>query len=182
MTDIVRRVADRAHIGPGGPGWNTNEAAFSNPTGRLNLITNPTMAFKVESDAPSSRNKITLLPNGFILIDTTAAINALVPATTALFTVPTGFSFQCKAFFARCTAAVGINNPAHAGVGIGSGDEVFQDQDMIGLISAGLTYRFPTGGNSQIVLAGQSLGFTISDGASGTSQTLEVQAYGRLFE
>lgn len=182
MADIVRRVADRAHIGPGGPGWNTNEVAFSNPTGRLNLVTSPVMGFKVEADAPNSRNKITLLPNGFVLLDTTAAINALAPATTALITVPAGFKFQCKALFARCTAATSVTAPARAGAGIGTGDEVFQDQLMTGLISAGLTYRFPTGGSSRIVLAGQSFGFTISLGASGTSQTLEVQAYGRLFE
>ena len=182
MADVVRRVADKTHIGPGGPGWHVNDAPFSNPTGRLNLITNPAIAFKVESDAPSSRNKITLLPNGMILIDTTAAIDALVATTTALFTVPALLNFQVKALFARCTAAVAITTPARAGVGIGTGTEVFQDQLMSGLAAAGLAYRFPTGGNSQIVLAGQSLGFTISLAAAGTSQLLEVQVYGRLFE
>lgn len=180
--DIAGRVADKAQLGPGGAGWQTNGSAFSNATGRLNLLTNPVAAYRVTEDAGNLRSRITVLPNGLIHLQSVGAINAFTLASTPIFTVPAGLNFQCKSFFVRCTAAVGISAPCRAGVGISGGTEVYQDQSLIGLTAAGLTYRFPTGGNTVILTAGQAFDFTVSLAPTGTSQTVQVEAYGRLFE
>ena len=182
MSDIAGRVADKSYLGSGGAGWQVNDGAFSNATGRLNLLTNPVAGYRVTEDDPNQRNRVTILPNGLIFLQAVGAINPFVPATTALFSVPTGLKFQCKSFFVRCTAATAVSAPARAGVGISGGDEVYQDQSLIGLTAPSLTYRFPTGGKTVILTAGQSLGFTVSLAPTGTSQTFQVEAYGRLFE
>jgi hypothetical protein len=181
MSDIAGRVADRAHLGPGGAGWQANGSAFSNATGRLNLITNPVAGYRVSEDAGSLRSLVTVLPNGLIFLQSVGAINPFVPATTVFFNVPSGLNLQVKSFFVRCTAAVGVSAPCRAGVGINGGVEIYQDQSLVGLTASGLTYRFPTGGSSAIVPQSQQFTFTVSVQPTGTSQTLQVEAYGRLF-
>lgn len=180
MAEIVTRTPSRAHLEPGGAGWRVNGSAFSNPAGKLNLVTSPAASYLVTQEAPAQRNKITVLPNGLILL-ATVAVDPFVDTTVNLLTVPSGLNFQAKALHVRCTAAVGITSPASAGAGIAGGTEVYQDQAMSGLDAAGLVYRFPTGGASVILTAGQVFAFTVSAPPTGTSQTLEVQAYGRLF-
>lgn len=179
--DIAGRVADKAQLGPGGAGWQANGAAFSNATGRLNLVTNPVAGYRVSEDAGSLRSLITILPNGLIHLQSVGAIDPFTPATTVLFSVPTGLKLQVKSFFVRCTAAAGVTAPCRAGVGINGGVEVYQDQSLVGLTASGLTYRFPTGGNSAIVPASQQFTFTVSLAPTGTSQVLQAEAYGRLF-
>jgi hypothetical protein len=140
--------------------------------------------FRVTPEGAAQRNKVTVLPNGLIHLQTVGGINPFLatPQTVNLFSVPTGLNFQCKAFFVRCTAAVGVTVAARAGVGISGGSEVYQDQSLMGLTASGLVFRFPSGGNTVILTAGQSFDFTISVIPTGTSQTLQVEAFGRLFE
>jgi len=182
MGEIAARIDSRAHLGAGGAGWQSNGVAFSNASGLLGLSSNAVTNYMVVEDGGAPRTHVTILPNGFVFLNSTTGINPFSPGTTPLFTVPAGLRFQCKSLFVRSVASSGVSVPCRAGAGIGGGAEVYQDQSLAGLTSAGLVYRFPTGGGSRILVASEVFGFTVSLPPTGTSQTLQVEAYGRLFE
>lgn len=182
MTNILSRISSKAHLGASGVGWTINGFSFSNPAGTLNLRTTPTCAYEVTTPAVT-RNAVRILPEGGYLLDVTAAIDAkTAPLTTPLYTVPTGLNLEVKGLYLRCTAAVAITGPASGSAGEGaSANNVYQNQILTGLDTAGLVFRFPPGGVHAVLTAGQIFGVRISVAAVGTSQTLEAQLYGRLF-
>lgn len=182
MTNILGRVDSESHLGSAGVGWTINGYSVSNPAGTLNLLTTPTSDYLIGSGG--GRNSIQLLPEGDYLLDVQASIDAkAAPLTTQLYTVPGGLSLEVKALYLRCTAAAGITVAASASAGEGaSANNVYGNQILTGLTTAGLAWCFPPGGTKVILTAGQAFGVRISVAATGTSQSLEAQLYGRLFE
>jgi hypothetical protein len=184
---IAGRVADKAHLDSRGSGWEIDGNFYSNPSAAINMLSGAVMDYKVEEFALARRNVIRFLPAGPVLMATVAGINPLSLGATNLLQVPSGLSLQVMAVFLRCTAASGITSVAAAGVGSGAtastvSDNVYQSQSLTGLNAAGLVWRFPSGGVKVRLTAGQFLNVSIDQVAVGASQTLEAQAYARVYE
>lgn len=103
------------------------------------------------------------------------------PASTPIYTVPTGKTAIIHMVVLRCTAASGVTVVALAGVGV-TGTDVYPDQQLLGLDAAGVRYIFPSGPGSRAILsAGDVLNLVVSQAATASSQTVEVDVFGDEF-
>jgi len=181
---LVRRVPGKSYTERDGAGigFQVDGNPVATPRDTINLVTTPGVSYGVVDDAPDLRNNVTISLSGWGVLASVSGIDAFAVATTALFTVPAGFSAQIEAVVLRCTAATAVATPADAGVGVApaTGD-IFAIQTLTGLVTAGLAYRFPPGGIGMIAAATDVVQLRIDAVATGTSQILAADVIGRLF-
>lgn len=98
-----------------------------------------------------------------------------------IYEVPTGRTAIIHAVVLRCTEAMAITAVALAGVGV-SGDDVYPDQQLLGLDASGRRFVFPRGPGTRVILtAGDTLNLVVSQAAVGTSQVIEIDVFGDEF-
>lgn len=179
MSDAIGRVSAKSYlVDRAGPGWQQDGVNSGNAADTINFVSTPTFTFDVTQQA--SKTVIQALPDGLVALAEVGSINALATGFTTLVTIPAGMSLQVVAVHLRCTAAVAITVEASARVVLPGGD-VYPNQILTGLDTAGLVYRFPSGGVKVVGAAAELLRLEIVTGATGTSQTLSAQVYGRFY-
>jgi hypothetical protein len=111
-------------------------------------------------------------------LNVVTGIDATAIANHVIYTVPATKSTIIRLVVVRCVSSSGITSAATAGVGV-TASEVYSAQQMLGLVSSGKRWIFPSGqGTSPIILAGETLMLRIISPAVGTSQTVEVDVFG----
>ena len=139
------------------------------------------MAIRVFRETPDRGFPTSVV--GEVRLSVTTGIDAKVIATTDLYTVPAGDTVVVTRAEVRCTAATSITVAATAGVGVAAGeDDIFNSQLLNGLITSNKVFKFPVGGVGVIAAAGEVVKLGIDIGATGTSQTFEVDLFGYSVE
>lgn len=119
------------------------------------------------------------LGKNYKLLARITGINATVPGTTTLFTVPTGKTLIGLQVIARVTSA-SATTPATAQVNSVSPGDLFPAVLMSQLLAVGSRWTFTDMDKSVEVDAAINVIFEITVGATGGAQTLEVDLLGIL--
>lgn len=118
---------------------------------------------------------------GLPLLASIPGIDAKVPTTTDLFTVPSGQTAIVIGAIIRCTAAAAITVPATLGIGLALGeDDIVPSQQMVNLLTSGKAFVIPVAGVIAQATATQIIKLGIDIAAVGTSQTFAVDLVGYL--
>lgn len=118
------------------------------------------------------------MDNGPITI--TTGINAKTTATTTLYTVPAGRTLIVTNCIVRVTAASSITVGLSASVTASTSGTIYASSAMTTLTATPQIFQFPTSGISVSASGGETIGFVIGTGATGTSQTVAVDLIGYL--
>jgi len=112
-------------------------------------------------------------------LNSPTVVNAFVGGAQAVYVAPAGKKVVITSVVLRCAAAVSVTIPASAKVEItpGAGD-VFAAEIMSGVLAAEDTWTFTAEARGLVVPAGGAVDVTITNLATGTSQTFLADVFG----
>ena len=120
-----------------------------------------------------------LLGNEIKVLDNTGTVDAFSATAQAVYTAPAGKSVMITQVVLRCTASVGVATPATAKVELNpAAGDLFLDEEMTGVLLPGSTWTFTSEARGLVVPAGGQVDVTITNAATGTSQTLVAEVIG----
>ena len=115
-------------------------------------------------------------------LTTIAGINTLSPATTNLYTVPTGLTTIIYSVVLRCAAASAITDEATISIGVAAGEnDVFSAIKITGVKLVNDSWTFPPIGKAIRLLSGNILKLRVNTAATGTSQIIAADVIGYQF-
>ena len=108
-------------------------------------------------------------------------VNAFSASAQAVYTAPSGSKVVITKVVLRCTAAVGVTVPCTAKVEINpAAGDLFAAEVLVGVTAVDDQWAFSAEARGLVVPAGAQVDVTITNAATGTSQTLAVDTIGYI--
>ena len=187
MGNMRQRVSGRAHTEPGVLRLQVGGVDSGGLQDDVNFPTNDPLVPEGSSGvttegAPKAELTLTFAEPTFPEIGRFVTVQGSMNAgAIPLFTVPTGMEAIVLGASARVVSASGVTLPATAGIGTNvPADNMFESQELSGLLDPGNIYDFPPGGASVVAVAGETISLGVDDGFTGTSQVAEIMLFGYL--
>ena len=122
-----------------------------------------------------------LLGNEIKVLNSAAVVNAFSATAQAVYTAPATKKVMVTSVVLRCSAAVAVTVPCTAKVEINAAaGDIFADEILVGVLAADDTWTFTAGARGIVVPAGGQIDVTITNAATGTSQSLLAEVIGYI--
>jgi hypothetical protein len=120
-----------------------------------------------------------LLGNEVSVLDNTGQVNAFSASAQAVYTAPVGKKVMITSLTLRCIAASGVTAPCTAKVEVNpAAGDIYEDEVLIGVDAVDDTWTFTSEARGIVVPAGGQVDVTVTNPATGTSQTLVAEVVG----
>lgn len=121
----------------------------------------------------------TILGHEIKQLNSSTAVNAFSATAQAVFTAPTGKQVMITKVVLRCDAASGVSTEATAKVEINpAAGDLFAAEILTAVLTVDDTWTFIAEARGLVVPAGSTVDVTITNAATGTSQTFIADVFG----
>lgn len=122
-----------------------------------------------------------LLGNEIRLLSNASVVNAFSATAQPVYTAPASKKVVLTSLVLRCTAATGVATPCSAKVEINAAaGDIFASEILVGVLVADDTWTFIAEARGIVVPAGGQVDVTITNPATGTSQSLLAEVFGYI--